>query len=234
MNANEQTWLNRAALYELLALGFLRPEPATAEALASGELAEAAGEVLAALGAAADVRTSVAEELSAYAGADSDSVYHDILRDYTRLLVGEREPAVTPYAGVRVAQERGQAGLLFVGRESMAIERFMRGRGVAKDLSAGQSNDPVDHVGTVCEFLKYLCLVNARAVEPAAGTQVDEADFALFWRDLWGSYPSWCAGEVGRLAATGFYRAMALLLRAACEDARAVEATLLSPQELHA
>lgn len=226
MNDNEQTWLNRAALYELLALGFLRPEPATIEALASGELAEAADEVLASLGAAADVRASVAGELSGYAGDDAEAAYHDILRDYTRLLVGEREPAVTPFAGVRAAQERGQEGLLFVGRESMAVERFMRARGVAKDLSAGQSNDPVDHVGTVCEFLKYLCLVNARAVEPAAGAQVAEADFALFWRDLWGAYPSWCADEVERFAATDFYRAMALLLRAACVDAATMTAAV--------
>lgn len=226
MNGNEQTWLNRAALYELLALGFLRPEPTTAEALASGELAEAADEVLAALGAAADVRAAVAGELAPCNGADADDIYHEILRDYTRLFVGEREPAVTPYAGVRAAQERGQAGLLFVGRESMAIERFMRTRGAKKDLSAGQSNDPVDHVGTVCEFLKYLCLVNARAVKPAAGAQVAEADFALFWRDLWGFYPSWCADEVERLASTGFYRAMALLLRAACEDAATVAAAV--------
>lgn len=224
MNGNEQTWLNRAALYELLALGFIRPEAATAEALATGELAEAADEVLAALGAAADVRATVAEELSAYAGTDAEAAHHDILRDYTRLLVGEREPAVTPYAGVRAAQQRGQTGLLFVGRESMAIERFMRARGVAKDLSAGQSNDPVDHVGTVCEFLKYLCLVNAHAVETAPGAHIDEADFALFWRDLWGAYPSWCAGEVEHLASTGFYRAMALLLKAACEDASTVDA----------
>lgn len=224
MNVTEETWMARATLYELLALGFLRPEAATAEALVTGELTEAADEVLAALGAAADVRATVAGELSTYAGTDAEAAHHEILRDYTRLLVGEREPAVTPYAGVRAAQKRGQTGLLFVGRESMAVERFMRARGVAKDLSAGQSNDPVDHVGTVCEFLKYLCLVNARAVEPAAGAQIEEVDFALFWRDLWGAYPSWCADEVEHLATTGFYRAMALLLKAACKDASTVDA----------
>lgn len=212
------TWMHRATLYELLSLGFLLPSQQLAEALTSGEFAEAADEVLKSLNTSESLRESATSLLDSYRGRDTDEVYHEILRDSTRLFVGEREPLITPYAGVQAAKERGQQGLLFVGKESMAIERFMKARGVAKDLQAGQSNDPLDHIGTVCEFLKYLCLVNAQAVVPVEGATIAADDFEMFWRDLWGTYPMWCAETLSEQANSDFYRGMAAMLKAACED----------------
>lgn len=214
--------MNRATLYELLSLGFLMPRRETAEALSSGEFAEASGEVLMALDISKDTCNQIIGLFASYKGRDPEEIYHEILRDFTRLFVGEREPLVTPYAGVRASQEKGHQALLFVGKESMAIERFMKTRGVTKDLQAGQSNDPLDHVGTVCEFLKYLCLVNAQAVVPVEGAEVADEDFEAFWRDLWGNYPKWCVESVLTQANSHFYRAMAVLLEAACEDAQQI------------
>lgn len=220
---NEQiTWMQRATFYELLSLGFLMPSRQLAEALTSGEFAEAAEEVLKSLEVSKELGEQAASLLDSYHGRDTDEVYHEVLRDSTRLFVGEREPLITPYAGVHAAQERGQQGLLFVGKESMAIERFMKVHGVTKDLQAGQANDPLDHVGTVCEFLKYLCLVNAQAVVPVEGATIAEEDFEIFYRDLWGDYPMWCAGELLDKAKSDFYRGMANMLKATYEDYQSI------------
>lgn len=241
-----ERWMSRAALFELLSLGLLKPEPAVGEALVSGEYAAACAEVLAALGSeGADAEGAVALGgegtdaegavallaayegtdaegvallLAAYEGADADEVYHQALREYTRLFVGEREPLVTPFAGVRVALARGQQGLLFVGKESMAIERFMRRCGVAKDLAAGQSNDPVDHIGTMCEFMKFLCLVNAQAVAPAEGAVVQPDDYETFMAEHFAPYATWCAAQVRELSAVPFYQALADLLDVAVAE----------------
>lgn len=207
-------WMARATLFELLSLGLLRPGRSTAEVLVSGEFATACVETVGAL-RRADAATAIGSLLVVYEGKKAEEVYHEILREYTRLFVGEREPLVTPFAGVRAAQARGQRGLLFVGPESMAIERLMRRCGVAKNLAAGQSNDPVDHIGTMCEFAKFLCLVNARAVAPAEGTVVEPDDFGTFVADHFAPYAAWCAERLRKLSDVLFYRAMADMLDAA-------------------
>lgn len=212
-----QRWMNRATLFELLSLGLLKPERPLAEALHDGAYREACEEVLENLSLGGDA--SVSEYLTGYEGADADKTYHEILREYTRLFVGEREPLVTPFAGVRAAQAHGQRGLLFVGPESMAIERFMRRAGVAKNLAAGQSNDPVDHVGTMCEFAKFLCLVEARAVAPAEGAVVEEGDFDRFMADHFAPYALWCATRLRELSSVSFYRAIADMLNEAAMSA---------------
>lgn len=213
--ADERTavpWMARATWFELLSLGFLKPERMVAEALCSGECAAACRDAGAALGVSEDAGDAIVRELLGYEGADADETYHQILREYTRLFVGEREPLVTPFAGVRAAQARGQRGLLFVGPESMAIERFMKRCGVAKDVAAGQSNDPVDHIGTLCEFCKFLCLVNARAVAPAEGAVVEVGDFDAFMADHFAPYATWCAAQIRELSSVPFYRSLAEML----------------------
>ncbi len=201
-----------AAWFELMSLGFLKPERVVAEALCSGEYAEACREAGAALGVPEKAASALDGLLAPYAGADAEEVYHQVLREYTRLFVGEREPLVTPFAGVRAAQARGQRGLLFVGPESMAVERFMRRCGVAKDVAAGQSNDPVDHIGTMCEFCTFLCLVSARAVVPAKGAHVEADDFDRFMADHFAPYAAWCAAQIRDLSGVPFYRALAEML----------------------
>lgn len=137
-------WMARAALFELLSLGLLKPGRPIAEALASGEFAAACAETLGALGLG-DAAAAAGVDLADYEGDNAEKIYHEVLREYTRLFVGTREPLITPFAGVRASQAQGQRGLLFVGKESMAVERFMRRCGVAKNLAAGQSNDPAPH-----------------------------------------------------------------------------------------
>ena len=200
-------WMNLATAYELLSLGLLLPGRETAEALARGELAEVAEEVFA----------IPFSEFDGYAGDDAEAVFHAIRVEYTRLFVGEREPLITPYAGVKASMDKGNKGLLFVGAESMEIERFMKRCGMVKDLAAGQANDPMDHVGTMCEFLKYLALVNAQAIAAPEGTEIAEGEFSVFFTSHFETDASWCAGQLTALATEPFYRGMARALSCTCE-----------------
>ena len=163
-----QQWLNRAALYEILALGLRLPTPELAEALVSGEFADALAEIGTAnqlddgiLGAAVSV-------LDSYRDGSTDALFHKLRTCYTGLLVGAPEPAVSPYAGVWWARAQGVEPLLFVNKRSMDIERFMRNVGIGQ---AEGRNEPLDHIATMLEFLQYTALVLAGAAEqPAAAS----------------------------------------------------------------
>ena len=166
--ASPQQWLNRAALYEILALGLRLPTPELAEALVSGEFADALAEIGTAnqlddgiLGAAVSV-------LDSYRDGSTDALFHKLRTCYTGLLVGAPEPAVSPYAGVWWARAQGVEPLLFVNKRSMDIERFMRNVGIGQ---AEGRNEPLDHIATMLEFLQYTALVLAGAAEqPAAAS----------------------------------------------------------------
>jgi len=207
-----QEWMLRATAFELLALMYLTPTKESAEALATGDFSDACDEVLQAMGCDQSERGRVTDPLASYAGQDADKVFHELRHEHTHLFVGERFPLITPYAGVWAAEQKGQKGLLFVGRESMDIERFMRRCGVAKNLEAGQANDPVDHVGTMCEFLKYLCLLNAQAVQAPSGAQVEDGDFETFLKDYFQSYARWLSQRSLELARIPFFQASAQFL----------------------
>lgn len=209
---DQSTWMARATGYELLSLAFLLPRESTGEALVSGEFAEAVDEVLSALDADEAARGEVSKGLSGYAGADAKETFHEIRREYTRLFVGEREPLVTPYAGVRAAQEKGQRGLLFVGEESVTVEHFMKRCGLRKDLESGHANDPLDHVGTMCEFMKYLCLIAAKAIAAPGSARIEPGDYEAFRAAHFVPYARWCAAQVEELSRIPFYRSMARLL----------------------
>ena len=81
-----------------------------------------------------------------------------------------------------------------------------------KDLAAGQANDPVDHIGIVCEFLMFLCLLNAGAVRPTEGARVEAGDFDTFATEHFAPYAAWCAERISQVTESPFYHAIAALL----------------------
>lgn len=208
-------WMCRAAAFELLALGFLPIRATTAEALANGEFADACVEALEGLGCAEEA-WRVKEMLASYSGRSARETFHDLRREHTRLFVGEREPLATPYIGVWSARQKGQKGVLFVGKETMAIEQFMAARGIMKPPSAKRPNEPADHIGSVCEFVKYLCLVNARAIEPAGGVEVVEGDCGSFLADHVSDYSHWLSGVLSQPDRIPFYQALGCMMKALC------------------
>ncbi|MDR2109498.1 MAG: molecular chaperone TorD family protein [Coriobacteriales bacterium] len=163
-----QTWINKAALYELLAQSFLLVTRELTEALANGEYAEALAEIGGANQLDAVVLKEAVEELAVYRGRDTDELFHELRVEYTHLFVGAPEPAVSPFAGVWWARNAGVQPLLFVNKESMAVERFMRSCGIG---SREGTNEPLDHLGSELEFLQYLCLLRADAVAAPAASE---------------------------------------------------------------
>lgn len=196
----------RAAAFELLSLMFLLPDAKLAEALASGEFAAACDEVAAALVEPSDQVADVSSGMfSGYAGREAEGVLHEVRAEYTRLFVGEKLPAITPFVGVWAAQQQGQDALLFVSKQSLEIERLMHRCGVAKDIAGGQSNDPLDHFGTMCEFAKYLDLVAAGAVSVPEGFEVTAQDAETFMEEHFRPYASWLVGALREHARRPFY-----------------------------
>ena len=210
--AGSQVWLARASLYELLSLAFLPATPPVAEALVAGEFAAACAELADACGLVEVSGETVAGFLG-YVDKDADEVLHEVRREYTRLFVGTRDPLVTPYADVHGMNERGMRGLLFVGPESMTIERAMRACGVGH--AADAANEPLDHMGSMCEFLSMLCLACAGAAALPAGSPEPGTAYRSFYNEHFAPFARWFATEVREQGATPFYHAAGVLL-AAC------------------
>lgn len=212
MPCTEQTWMTWASAFELLSKAFLLPSRETAEALVEGAFSDACCEVLAQAGCSVAPGAGLAAAFAPYAGRDAGEVLTELRCEYTRLFVGVRDPLVTPYLGVWASERRGRRGLLFLGEESRAVEAFMHRCGVAKGLGAGRSNDPLDHLGTMCEFLMILCLVEARAVLPPEGHCVEPGSCGAFFGEYFREFALDVAPRVAELAACPFYQAMAVVL----------------------
>jgi TorA maturation chaperone TorD len=205
------TWLNKAALYEILALAFLLTQRELAEALASGGYAEALGEIATANGLNVAATTQAFEELVSYQDHDADELFHKLRCEHTYLYVGAPEPAVSPYAGVWFAKEQGVEPLLFVNKESMAVERFYRACGVGQPEG---TNEPLDHIGSELEFLQYLSLLRAEAAIPPEGVIVPKDAYEDFYREHFIGFAHKLAAATMASSRIPFYRAVARVLAA--------------------
>lgn len=181
MNENNATndWLMRAAFYELLAKSFLYPAKSLAEAVVSGDYADAAKEICLELEPKAapegegmpegvfekesNSLSDLLDGLGIYRGRDPEELLHELRIEHTRLFIGTRRPVVSPYGGVWEARKNGAEPLLFLSNEALAVEQIMRAVGIGSPQGI---KEPLDHIGSELEFLQYLCLVLA-GVEPA-------------------------------------------------------------------
>lgn len=210
-----EKWLEKAALYEILALAFLFTKQELADALVSGEYVEALVEIIEANGLDDAVDIATTEALSSYKGIDQKEVFHELRREYTRLFVGSPKTLVSPYAGVWYAEEIGVEPLLFVNKESMAIERFMRSCGVGQPEG---TNEPLDHIGTELEFLQYLCLLRAESVQVPENREVPEDAYEKFYTAHFSSFSKKFAVKIIAESRIPFFRAMAQVLLALPEQ----------------
>jgi TorA maturation chaperone TorD len=206
----EQTWLNKAALYEILAKGFILPTKELAEVLVGGEYADAMKELAKLNGLHKSTYEVAIEELSSYAAEkDVDKIFHQLRVEYTDLYVGSPTPKITPYAGVWLAGQSGDKPLLFVNNNSMAIERFMQSCGVGQPEGG---NSPLDHIGTLLEFLQYLCLVFAGVAKPAQEIVITEDTYDEFITKYFHAFSQEVASLTIDQAQEPFYRAIARTL----------------------
>jgi TorA maturation chaperone TorD len=178
-------WLNKAALYELLALALMPTSESLADALVSGEYAETAEELALLNGISHDVASHAAGLLEAYKGRDAEEAFHALRIEHTRLYVGAPKPAVSPFAGVWWANEAGVEPLLFVNKESMAVERFMRSCGIGQPEG---KNEPLDHIATELEFLQYLCIIRANPLLTPKNVTLPDGAYESFMAEHFDSW----------------------------------------------
>ena len=209
----QDEWVVEAALCELIAMGLRLPTQELAEAVASGEFAEALVEVGTQAGIDKQTLSQAKTLLADYSGQDPEVLFHTLRIEYTRLFVGAPEPEVSPFAGVWHAREQGVQALLFVNPRSMEIERFMRSCGIGQ---ADGKNEPLDNISTMFEFLQYLALANAGAVEKTEGIEIPDDAFKTFYSKYvanWAGAGGF-ADSVIASARIPFYKAMAEVIKA--------------------
>lgn len=218
MSETEQSWQAKAAAWELASLSFSYPTSGLVDAVTSGEWADAAAEIAAALGVDVDA-ASIAEAKTAYAGTDPEALLHALRADATRLFVGAPEPEVSPYEGVWRAGDDGVQALLFVNPHSMDVERFVKACGLGR--AEGAANDPFDNVSTECAVLEYLAGLEAGIMAlPEGRTTADlpegsaPAAYARFLEDHALTWMPRFAEATAAEAREPFYRAAAAFLAA--------------------
>lgn len=213
-------WQARAAAWELLALTFRYPGAVLADALASGEWADAAREICAAIGA-------WLPEGWADDGADAgQGGVQELLRELrveaTRLFVGLPDPICSPYEGVWRAADDGVQALLFVNPHSMDVECFCRACGLGRPEG---TNEPLDHIATECELLMFLALgandpaalPDAVDVEALPGGSAAAA-YEQFLRDHAAAWMPRFAEKVQERSRTVFYGKAGKLLEAVLQE----------------
>ncbi|MCL1798521.1 MAG: molecular chaperone TorD family protein [Eggerthellaceae bacterium] len=198
----EKTWRSRAALFELLAQSFLFTGRDLVGALVSGEYREALVELLDSNGLPTASAGIEIDRLDPYPGSDADAVFHALRKEYTRLYIGTRDPLVFPFAGASYARKKGQKPLLFVGKESMAIERFMRKCAVGQ---AEGTNEPLDHIGSMLEFLMHLCLLKAGLIQPPEGVGIPEDAYEEFYERHFTAFAREFAAQTVEQGTEGFF-----------------------------
>lgn len=220
-------WETLATAWELASLSFRYPDETLAQAVRSGQWAEAAREVVVAV--CGDVPVAFGEslaELVAFVDGASemscDALLHELRAEATRLFVGAPEAACSPYEGVWRAQADGVEALLYVNPHSMAVERFCRACGLGRPEG---TNEPLDHVATECELLEVLALRAAGAVSVGASVVADadlpggspEAAYEAFVHEHVAQWVPQFVQELRAQARHPFFRAAAEYLAALLE-----------------
>ena len=213
---SESQWGLRATAWELAALSLRYPEEALIDAVASGQWAAAAHEVVASLGVA------LSREFDEFASDACEMIreqggVEQLNTEATRLFVGSPHAVCSPYEGVRRSLCTGGHPLLFVNRYSMEVERFCKACGFIRPEG---TNEPLDHVATECELLEKLAFAVATGSDASAlpAEDLPGGSPAAAYEQFWDEHASaWFAEFSDALGATSthpLYRATALYLDA--------------------
>jgi len=177
----DQTWLHLSALYEMLALSFAYPQERLADAVVSGEYANALLELV----SINDIADEVAAELdesysrreahlplrSGYTDMSVEKVEEALVAEYARMFIGAPTAVVPPYesAWIDFEDDYGEPDADVVQMvdnpdRAAAAAQWYRSCGLR---IPEESDEPLDHIATELEFLQYLCGVMAGVMEPS-------------------------------------------------------------------
>lgn len=211
--------LARAALYRALALGFRPPTEEITARLGSNDAAAALASAAALLDPACEFGlAAVSSRLSPHSSLLALAETHRALFGHTA------GGAVPPYE-----TEYGNEALFQQPQELGDLMGFYQAFGLA--LKSGEHERP-DHISCECEFLSFLAMKEAYALEHSDGEMLEETRKAqkLFLRDHLGRFFPTFAQKLGREDAAGFYAALAGFgLRLVTQESTRLKVTLGGP-----
>lgn len=123
--------------------------------------------------------------------------------DYSALFVGPFELIAAPYGSVYLEHQRQ-----VMGKSTLDVQRFYHNAGLVPGLQ-----EPPDHIAIELEFMHYLCIREAEALEAGdmetalcqRKLQLDFAATMMSWIPLF-------AGQIKAGAETEYYKALAACL----------------------
>lgn len=194
--------LCRATLYSALALGFRPPEKETKARLTTQEAVAALAEAAALLDAGGDAGLGAAVKTLAAAEA---SPLEDLVESYRRLFGHTARSGVPPYE-----TEYGAEALFQQPQEMGDLMGFYNAFGLALN---DRQHERADHVSCECEFLSFLALKEAYALERGDAAMLEETRRAerLFLRDHLGRFLPAFAKKLSREQNESFYGSLGQL-----------------------
>jgi TorA maturation chaperone TorD len=153
-------------MYQLLAMFLHLPTKEMVAGILDGTLAEDVLTIFEELGFL-DHREGIKTKLEALSGEISgqEEFFTGMRREYTRLFTHPKEPAVDIYETMFLYQpEEGEKGkpALFISPAALDAERCYRQAGLVRSKEV---NEPGDHMATEMEFMAYLYVQKARALQ---------------------------------------------------------------------
>jgi TorA maturation chaperone TorD len=154
-------------MFQLLALALNLPQIELAGGLLDGSVAEDTAALFAELGFdPQDTREIVsAFEAVASRGGSREELFSELRQEYTRLFCHPRKPAIPLYEALFRNQMEGQGEdrpLLFISPAALDAERCYQKAGLKMSTAVKES---CDHLGIEMEFMMYLYLQKARAIQ---------------------------------------------------------------------
>jgi len=192
----------RATVYSALALGFRPPTEETISRIVEPENTAALTDAAAFLDSDGKSALTAAIETVAHAGriggAALDSSYRTLFGHTAR---GGVTPYETEYGNEAIFQQPQELGDLM---------GFYRAFGL---MVKGTEHERADHISCECEFLSFLAMKEAYALEHRDLAMLEETIKAekLFLRDHLGRFLPSFAQQLSREDATGFYTKLAEL-----------------------
>lgn len=152
-------------MYQLLSIFFHFPTEELSEGLLNGTLAEDVLNILQEL----DINDEKIREISAKLGAlpgdlvNKKEFLSEIRQEYTRLFTHPKQPIIDIYETLFVESNGARNGTtLFISPAALDAERCYKNAGLV--LSKG-NQEPADHMATEMEFMMYLYLKKAQALQ---------------------------------------------------------------------
>ena len=186
----------RATLYSALALGFRPPTEEAIARLATAQNAAALGEAAAILDSDGKLGLVFLVQAVAHTGAAGAA---RLMSSYRALFGHAVRGPVPPYE-----TEYGNEALFQQPQEMSDLMGFYRAFGLTVKVDG---HERCDHISCECEFLSFLALKEAYALEHGDTEMVEESRKAtrLFIRDHLGRFLPAFASKLQREDRTGFY-----------------------------